>query len=401
MIRIHKKLRPNLLLVLLLTASTLLASCSGTTKEKEPVKLRIMASDEYSFQFSVVRDFSEKFSDITLEPVILDDRFATSYALTEKVISEQMPDVIRVPPGLYRKLVAEGKLVDLEPIIRKEQYPIDKMVPSLIDYTRAQGGGKLYGLPLWFSSQALYFNKDLFNKYQIPYPEDNMTWEEVIELAQRFPVAESRDGIDGLHISGYIYGEGAFIVDMAKAIDLPYLDAEGDQVTVQNKEWKKLFETVLSGIQSGNVVIQEDLAPEKFVAGKAALNLSYPFMAGKLNDPLYDPDRLKDRVMFDWGIVTAPINPENPENTNWEIQKIYGINSSSANIEAAWEYLKYSIGPDKGTPGESIWAEQMQEIGGRSLEPFYKLPPKMHSREYPAVPGVFHEKLPMIIKKTF
>ncbi len=43
----------------------------------------------------------------------------------------------------------------------------------------------------------------------------------------------------------------------------------------------------------------------------------------------------------------------------------------------------------------------MQEIGGRSLEPFYKLPPKMHSREYPAVPGVFHEKLPMIIKKHF
>ncbi|RXZ80521.1 extracellular solute-binding protein [Paenibacillaceae bacterium] len=400
-----KNLRPNVLILritMLALVSSLLVSCSGTAKEKEPVTLRVMATDEYSFHASPsTADFAAQFTDITLEPAIFDDRFAASYAETEKAIAQLMPDVIRVPPGLYRKLAEEGKLVDLDALIRKDHYPIDKMVPSLIDYTRAQGDGRLYGIPGWFNSKALYYNKDLFNRYQIPYPEDQMTWEDVILLAQRFPEGEGEEESYGFHTSGYLYGEGVFILVMAETMDLSYLDTDGNQVTINNDEWRQLFETALSGIRSGKVVIQAELAPEKFVAGKAAMNVSYPFMAQKLDNPEYDQERLKDRVMFDWGIVTAPVNPKSPENGGWEVEMIYAINSNSANVEAAWEYIKFIKSEDRSSPGESIWAAQMQEIGGRSLEPFYKLPPKMHKREYPTVPGTFHEELPMIIQKHF
>jgi len=48
-------------------------------------------------------------------------------------------------------------------------------------------GGKLYGLAPTFNSKALFYNVDLFGEYGIDPPTDSMSWEEVLNLARRFP----------------------------------------------------------------------------------------------------------------------------------------------------------------------------------------------------------------------
>lgn len=50
--------------------------------------------------------------------------------------------------------------------------------------------GRVYGVPLNASANAIWFNKDLFDKAGIPYPKGRMTWEELIDLAGRLTIRD-------------------------------------------------------------------------------------------------------------------------------------------------------------------------------------------------------------------
>ncbi|MFC4306302.1 extracellular solute-binding protein [Cohnella boryungensis] len=65
------------------------------------------------------------------------------------------------------------------------------MAPTVSEYIRSIGSGRLYGLSNAYNSQALYYNKDLFDRAGVAYPRDGMNWEEVLQLAQRFNQAQS------------------------------------------------------------------------------------------------------------------------------------------------------------------------------------------------------------------
>jgi multiple sugar transport system substrate-binding protein len=54
---------------------------------------------------------------------------------------------------------------------------------NLIDYNRYQG--TLYGLPIGFSTHAIYYNKDFFDKAGVPYPEEGWTWEDFRATAEK------------------------------------------------------------------------------------------------------------------------------------------------------------------------------------------------------------------------
>ncbi|MDG0873339.1 extracellular solute-binding protein [Paenibacillus thiaminolyticus] len=49
----------------------------------------------------------------------------------------------------------------------------------------------MYGLSPTFVSSAVYYNKDLFEQYGVTPPQDKMTWEQLLDLAARFPVEGS------------------------------------------------------------------------------------------------------------------------------------------------------------------------------------------------------------------
>lgn len=50
--------------------------------------------------------------------------------------------------------------------------------------------GRVYGVPLNASANAIWFNKDLFDKAGIAYPKGRMTWGELIDLSKRLTVRD-------------------------------------------------------------------------------------------------------------------------------------------------------------------------------------------------------------------
>jgi multiple sugar transport system substrate-binding protein len=56
--------------------------------------------------------------------------------------------------------------------------------------------GRVYGFPTNAAVNAVWFNKDIFDKYHLPYPKGPWTWEEFIPLAQRLTVRDEKGRIE-------------------------------------------------------------------------------------------------------------------------------------------------------------------------------------------------------------
>ena len=100
--------------------------------------------------------------------------------LTEKMMSdfqaESAPDVFAGCCEFFPVWAQKGYLMDLRPYVEAELKADD-----LNDWDEAQyrslqlRDGTQYGLPKYHGALALYYNKDLFDQYKVPYPDSTWT----------------------------------------------------------------------------------------------------------------------------------------------------------------------------------------------------------------------------------
>ncbi|GAA2619004.1 sugar ABC transporter substrate-binding protein [Streptomyces axinellae] len=93
--------------------------------------------------------------------------------------------------GLY---AAAGQLLPLETegpdaVVRPGDFP-----PDLISLYRWKG--TQYGVPKDFDTVALWFNKEIFDRAKVDYPDDTWTWQDLIANAQR--LTDRRRGVYGM-----------------------------------------------------------------------------------------------------------------------------------------------------------------------------------------------------------
>jgi multiple sugar transport system substrate-binding protein len=133
----------------------------------------------------------------------------------------------------------------------------------------------LWGLPYAMQFNALYYNKDIFNKFGKSIPKDGMTWDEAIELGQQLTRKDGDIQYRGLDpASSYV---------VSFPYSLTYVDGKTNKGSMDNEQWKKIFEltkrilTIPGNMQpaaepsaaaSGNLFIKE-----KNVAMLASTNL--------------------------------------------------------------------------------------------------------------------------------
>lgn len=87
---------------------------------------------------------------------------------------------------------------DISDLIKKYNYNLSRLEPSTIDIQRELANGGIYGLPVNTISGALFYNKDLFDRFGTAYPRDGMTWDELYELAKKMSRTEGGINYRGL-----------------------------------------------------------------------------------------------------------------------------------------------------------------------------------------------------------
>ncbi|MEF3303306.1 extracellular solute-binding protein [Paenibacillus sp. GYB003] len=266
--RVH--LRMPMLLAAAAAASLLLSACSRETengaKASDPVKPAGKNPIELVF-YQPNNDFSaeqlmeiygnkikEKFPHITPKFLMLTNEKGTD--LPSLIAAGQKIDIIYSSIGAtYSSLINNGYQYDITPLIQRNRFDMSPIEPSTIDILRQIGNGQIYGLPVVNQSLTLFYNKDLFDKFGVPYPKDRMSWDEIYELAKKVTRTEGGVGYKGLMYSfGHVarlnpYGEPyidpktmksrfdsdkfkSLITNLARVHDIPGNDMKGNPATL-------------------------------------------------------------------------------------------------------------------------------------------------------------------------
>jgi multiple sugar transport system substrate-binding protein len=117
-------------------------------------------------QQEVVAAFNSSQSRIQLKLTIVDNTEAAD-ALATRIAAGNPPDIIG-PIGIRGLQSFGDQLLDLAPYIDSSGVDLSEIDQSLIDVYNVDG--KQIGIPMAVYSSFFYFNKDLFDEAELPYP---------------------------------------------------------------------------------------------------------------------------------------------------------------------------------------------------------------------------------------
>ncbi|WP_284642086.1 ABC transporter substrate-binding protein [Paenibacillus silviterrae] len=372
-------------------------------KEKEQ-KLKVYYFHEDTFMANYGKAFIIRYPNTDLEIVSHPNGPASSSGPSpEQLIEQRQPDVLALTLEQYERMASEGKLYALDAVMKQDRYDLQGLYSGLTEVLRDKGGGSLYGLAPQYNQRALFYNKELFDKYGIPYPKDQMSWEELLQLAQRFPAAAEGDKLYGLTI-GTAYDPMQLVQEAGRAKGLQIIDDAGQQVTVNTPEWKQLYMQTMEAYRKGSlhlpevimgsITMEELYKKNPFIMGKAAMSLqTYSYVRS-----MEEAQKHYKLSAFPWDLATEPVDPSRPkETTSFTVPTVYAVNAKSPNKRTAWELVKFIASDEmarKMDSGSGSWGVPARtgvlKTNEHRLEVFTMLKPAVPSSPK-NVPSSFYQ----------
>ncbi|CAG7599791.1 hypothetical protein PAESOLCIP111_00340 [Paenibacillus solanacearum] len=273
------------------------------TVSSEPVTLSFlqtsakMTDDE--FKMWVVDPLKKKYPNITLNLVREDN----PDKLAELISIGNLPDIIYAGPVTAAKIVELEAAQDLNDTVKKNNVDLGKFDPAGITIAKQLAdGGKLFALPLAFNFSALYYNKEIFDRFAVPYPKDGMMWDEAIELAKKLTRMDGGVQYKGLAIDGNINRLG-------EQLGLPMVDAKTSKSVLQTDAWKSVFDTYRKIGQIPDNWLEN---PQRIPAFQKDRNLA---MLAGLSARLGEFEQMMSQGQaMNWDMATLPAFPQAPKN---------------------------------------------------------------------------------------
>jgi multiple sugar transport system substrate-binding protein len=153
--------------------------------------------------------------------------------LNDMIAAGEVPDLIATTQFYMNGLLPLGVASDLREFVNTYKIDLGKFEPQAVSALKSYGkNGEIYGIPYTLNYGVLIYNKDLFNKFGVPYPKDGATYEELIELGRRLT---RQDG--GVQYIGFDIGTDRTV---ARSYSLGTVDSQGKAI-FESDGYKKVF----------------------------------------------------------------------------------------------------------------------------------------------------------------
>lgn len=187
----------------------------------------------------------------------------------------------------------------------------------------------------------MYYNKDLFDKFGVPYPKDGMTWEELTDLSKQMTRMEN-----GVQYVGYSTSIVHYL--RMNPLSLVNVDPKTMKATLDTDEWKKLIQTSIvepansSGYKDRVKELQKKWykIPYSDEFGKIKDTAMFSFMHGDTNAFLAD---------LNWDVVAMPTFKDKPKVGAQSYPTYMFVTSMSEKKDAAMEVVKLFISDEYQT----------------------------------------------------
>lgn len=339
-----KKLRGVLIAIL----AVFLISGITLGAAKKPVVLRAMTWDsaEGSEWAKAVFDKFEKHNpDIKIElqpmPDGYDDRLLTSLA------AGTPPDLFLVWD--YPSLASRG---GLEPL---DKYDIDfsGINPSLVAWNSYKN--HIYGVPKDWTTQVIWYNKKVFDRYSVPYPKTGWTWDDFRNTAKMLTHAD--DKVWGAALSfgdpydwqnWFVMGGGDYLSPDGTTMK-GYFDSQGAIDTMKFLTDMVLVDKVSP---SPSILSASGGTYAMFSSGKLGMIHSGMWFLGYLSSRGLPAD--------DYGTVIVP-SPKGRQPVTMMNTSGWAMAAACKNKKEAVEVLKFLADEGGKTQGEAGWAFPVSE----------------------------------------
>ncbi|WP_028552084.1 ABC transporter substrate-binding protein [Paenibacillus sp. UNC451MF] len=327
-----------------LTAISVIAGCTGAASQESPTGLQDSPKQEAitlkayayngalgkeDFEKYIAAPVKSKFPNVTLEYIVPGEGSGP----TELLTAGAMPDIIMT--GL-RALITFQELdvtVDLREFAAKHKLDLTRYRKEAVDAIQGYGSkGELYALPFYENYYMMAYNKDIFDKFSIPYPTDQMTWEQVKALAMKLTRVE-----DGITYKGI---QPIDTVDtFGLAMSLSFIDDKTGKAKVTTDEWKRAFEmasemnTIPGNEPKDPLNIwkgADDFMKDKNVA-------MMPWFGSRLQTLV----RSNADLNFNWDVVSFPSFSESPGQSAEVDAHVFALSKTSKHQEEAFQVIQY------------------------------------------------------------
>lgn len=323
-----------ILLIFLISSGCQARKSNIVEKEAIVGKLKILAPDEYDFMRDFGKLFRINYPNVILEFVTpqSESGMLQSGSAISEYISREKPDIVLLDQAEYHELSKMGKLLNLQPYISADKdFDIHQFVGPVVELLKSNGEGNINGLAPFFHSRILYFNKDLFDKYEIEEPANNMTWDQVFEIANLFSrKASSTIGEYGLfHPVDTARPNPFWLLNIAAQSEATKLyNLEKHHAEFADTRYEELYKIIVQGFQNKSIYWPTgDESDDLFLSGKSAMRYEGYFYLDSL-----------DGVDFQWSAVSEPARDGK---TAYTIQDIFSIPIQSNNQDLAWTFIKF------------------------------------------------------------
>jgi len=252
---------------------------------------------------------------------------AKGSTIDDIVASGQIPDILSYSLGGLWKLKDLQLLTDLTPFIETYEFDLNRYVDGVVDTVRSYSeNGQILVLPFELNNNALFYNKDIFDKTGVEYPKDDMTWEQLYELTKKVVRKDGDTQIHGFHYNflNLIY---------KNQLALPFVDPQTEKAAVNNDQWARWLQVMTSfyTIAGNQPPVDEKTAFMK--------NQNLAMRTG----PNFMTELAASNTGMNWDVVSLP-HFEGQENAGSQMNAPYfAIPPASKNKDAAFQVIQYLL----------------------------------------------------------
>jgi multiple sugar transport system substrate-binding protein len=262
----------------------------------------------------------------------------TSEALQELNASGVIPDIIYTSKGIDG-LKELGMIEPIDELSKIYGMDISSINPSVVSLFRSfDDQGSMIGVPTFADTYTLFYNKEIFDMFGVPYPTEHMTWDETFELAKK--MTGERDGVTyrGLEM-GWKNSVTDDTLAPLKELTTNVVDPVTDEVLLTSEpavtryfELMKKFYSI-PGLYERN----PDKQSSFFASGTAAMLVSWPtFMEWGIPENVRA--NTKSVLVPIWGGADQSAPPTSAH--------MYVLNKYSENKDAAFQWMKEVVAED-------------------------------------------------------
>lgn len=253
--------------------------------------------------------------------------------LQSQIAAGEAPDVFMISGFYFQDFARKGVLKDLAPWVQKDGLDLQDFFPIPLKVLSYQG--HLYALPRDYNVVVLYYNKKLFDRAGVPYPDTTWTWEDLRRVAKALTLDLDGDGrIDQFGFlvendpevcwGNFVLQNGGEILDTLSgecALDRP------EAVEALRFLWDLIY-TDHAAPASAQLTAQTD----PFLTGRVAMRIGGSWNLRRYHLP-----------EIDYGITYLPKGKVRAAFANGTGNAIY---ARTQYPEAAWKLVKFFSSPE-------------------------------------------------------